>query len=187
MKLSVFMRPRFNTITRHVSRINREAWDCQFAQEHKQTPQEVPSPPSTTVNDKMRVLLLGGTGNLGRRCIPALIAHGHILTVYVRNPSKLRSLISTELLDRIDAVVEGDATDVATLKQAITDHNIEAILDVAGNQVLPWHEYELSKIAKAIADAAVAVGKERGKPLRIWVTSALGIMKIPDKDYLLED
>ncbi|PVH80268.1 hypothetical protein DL98DRAFT_459940 [Cadophora sp. DSE1049] len=135
----------------------------------------------------MRVLLLGGTGNLGRRCIPALVAHGHILTVYVRNPSKLRSLVSTELLDRINAVVVGDATDVSALKQAIIDHDIEAIVDVAGNQVLPWHEYVLSKIAKAIADAALEVGRERGKPLRIWVTSALGIMKIPGKDYLLED
>ncbi|KAH6713590.1 hypothetical protein DL95DRAFT_383840 [Leptodontidium sp. 2 PMI_412] len=135
----------------------------------------------------MRVLLLGPTGNLGLRCIPALIAHGHILTVFVRNPSKLRSLISTELLDRMNAVVVGDATDSAALKKALIDHDIEAIIDVAGNQVLPWHEYVLPKIAKAIADAALAVGKERGRPLRIWVTSGLFIMKIPGKDWTVQD
>ncbi|KAH7346745.1 hypothetical protein BKA65DRAFT_399818 [Rhexocercosporidium sp. MPI-PUGE-AT-0058] len=135
----------------------------------------------------MRVLLLGGTGNLGLRCTPALIAHGHLLTVYVRNPSKLRSLLSTELLDSINAVVVGDATNSAGLKKALIDHDIEAIVDVAGNQVLPWKEYVLPKIAKAIADAALAVGKERGKPLRIWVTSGLFIMKKPGTNATIQD
>jgi uncharacterized protein YbjT (DUF2867 family) len=37
----------------------------------------------------MRVLLLGGTGNLALRCIPALLANRHIVTLYVRNLSKL--------------------------------------------------------------------------------------------------
>ena len=135
----------------------------------------------------MRVLLLGGTGNLGLRCTPALIAHGHLLTVFVRNPSKLRSLLSTELLDRINAVGEGDATDTAALKRALIDHDIEAIVNVAGNQVLPWKEYVLPKIAKAIADAAFDVGKERGKPLRIWVTSGLFIMRKPGTNSTIQE
>jgi len=42
----------------------------------------------------MRVLLLGATGNLGSRCLPALVAHKHVVTVFVRNSSKLRAMMS---------------------------------------------------------------------------------------------
>jgi uncharacterized protein YbjT (DUF2867 family) len=135
----------------------------------------------------MRVLLLGATGNLGSRCVPALLAHNHILTIYVRNTHKLRSMHSPALLERVNAIVEGDATDYVALAQAIREHGIEAIIDVAGNQVLPWKEYLLPKIATAVSKAAVTVGKERGVPLRVWVTSGIGIMRYPGTSYLLQD
>jgi uncharacterized protein YbjT (DUF2867 family) len=86
----------------------------------------------------MRVLLLGGTGNLGKRCVPALLAHQHVLTIYVRNPSKFKSMMSPEIIQRLESIVVGDATDSAAIAKAIRDHDIEAIIDVAGNQVLPW-------------------------------------------------
>lgn len=135
----------------------------------------------------MRVLLLGATGNLGLRLIPALIAHGHTITAYVRDASKLRSLISGMLLERIEAIVEGDGTDSTALKQAILDHDVEGVIDVAGSRVNPREEFIFPKIAKAISNAAVAVGKERGTPLRVWVTSGLGILKHPGTQYLIQD
>lgn len=135
----------------------------------------------------MRVLLLGGTGNLGRRCVPALLAHQHVLTIFVRNPSKFKAMMSPELVERLESIVVGDATDSAALEKAIRDHDVEAIVDVAGNQVYPWQEYLLPMIAKAVSDAAVAIGKERGVPLRVWVTSGLGILKKPGTPYLVQD
>jgi NAD dependent epimerase/dehydratase family enzyme len=135
----------------------------------------------------MRVLLLGATGNLGSRLVPALIAHHHVLTILVRNTEKLRSLISPALLELVDSVVEGDATDSDRIKQTIKQHNIEAIVDVAGNQVLPWKEYLLPKIGKAICDAAVEVGKERGKPIRVWVTTVLILMRAQGSEYSFAD
>ena len=116
----------------------------------------------------MRVLLLGATGNLGKRCVPALLAHEHVLTIYVRNPSKFKSVMSPEIIQRLESIVVGDATDTATIAKTIRDHDIEGIVNVAGNQVLPWKEFLLPKIAKAVADAAIAVGNERGVPLRVW-------------------
>ncbi|TVY26477.1 hypothetical protein LHYA1_G005612 [Lachnellula hyalina] len=115
----------------------------------------------------MRVLLLGATGNLGKRCVPALLAHEHVLTIYVRNPSKFKSVMSPEIIQRLESIVIGDATDTATIAKTIRDHDIEGIVNVAGNQVLPWKEFLLPKIAKAVADAAMAVGNERGVPLRV--------------------
>lgn len=86
-------------------------------------------------------------------------------------------------------MVVGDATDAAGIKKAILDHDIEAIVDVAGNQVLPWKEYLLPKIAKAVTDAAIAVGKERGRPLRAWLVSGMSILQYPGtpNEYLLQD
>jgi putative NADH-flavin reductase len=135
----------------------------------------------------MRVLLLGATGNLGSRCLPALIAHRHIVTVIVRNPAKLRSLVSASLLERINAIVEGDVTDSAALKRVLLDHDIEGIIDVAGNQVKFWEEFLLPKIARAVVDAAVLVGRQRGKPLRAWITSGIGILQYPGTNYLIQD
>ena len=135
----------------------------------------------------MRVLLLGATGNLGSRCLPALIAHKHVVTGFVRNSPKLRAMMSPALLAEANAIVEGDATDSTALKKAILDHDIEGIIDVAGNIVPPWKEFLLPKIASAVRDAAVAVGKQRGKPLRARITSHLGILEYPGTSYLIQD
>ena len=134
----------------------------------------------------MRVLLLGATGNLGSRLIPALLVHNHKLTVYVRNLSKLHSLIPSSIVSQLSIVV-GDATDARSIEQAILDNDCDAIVDTAGNQVLPWREYLLPKIAKAVTDAAVAVGMARGKPMRAWLIGGLGSLEYPGTGYLLQD
>ncbi len=83
----------------------------------------------------MRVLLLGATGNLGSRCLPALNAHQHAVTIIVRNVPKLRSRMSPALLEKVNTIVDGDVTDVTLLKKTLLEHDIEGIIDVAGNQI----------------------------------------------------
>ncbi|KAH8588396.1 hypothetical protein B0O99DRAFT_361347 [Bisporella sp. PMI_857] len=134
----------------------------------------------------MRVLLLGATGNLGRRCVPALLAHHHVVTVYVRDPSKLESIFSPEVINSVRTVV-GDATDSSRLREVIVENDIQGIVDVAGNQVAPWKEYLMPKIAKAVSDTAIAVGKERKKALRVWLVSGFNILKYPGTPYLFDD
>jgi hypothetical protein len=137
----------------------------------------------------MKVLLLGCTGNLGLRCIPALLAYNHTVTLYVRNTAKLRSLVSPAVLEKVAAIVVGDATNSADIKKAIKEHDIEGVVNVAGNQVPPWQEFLLPKIAKAVSDAAVAVGKERGASLRGWLVSGMNILLYPGapNSYLIQD
>ena len=134
----------------------------------------------------MRVILLGATGNLGLCLIPALIAHKHHVTVYVRSISKLKSLISAALTEAI-VIVCGDATNSAAVKNAILENACDAVVDMAGNQVLPWKEHLLPKIVKAVADAAVAVGQERGRPMRAWFIGGMGLLQYPGTKYLLQD
>ena len=134
----------------------------------------------------MRVLLLGATGNLGLRLIPALLAHKHHVTVFVRSVHKLKNLVSPALIGLV-VIVCGDATDSAAVKRAILENHCDAVVDTAGNQVLPWKEYQLPKIAEAVADAAIAVGCERMKPLRAWFMGAIVLLRYPGTDYLLSD
>jgi hypothetical protein len=49
------------------------------------------------------------------------------------------------MLAEANAIVEGDATDSTALEKAILDHDIEGIIDVAGNIVPPWKEFLLPK------------------------------------------
>ncbi len=104
----------------------------------------------------MRVLLLGATENLGK------------VVVCVRSLSKLQSLVPSTVLCQLSIVV-GDATDSTSIEQAIIDNDCDSVVDTAGNQVLPWKEYLLPKIARAVTEAAVEVGLARGRPLRAWL------------------
>jgi uncharacterized protein YbjT (DUF2867 family) len=135
----------------------------------------------------MRVLLLGATGNLGSRCIPAILAHKHDLIVYVRNTQKLQSLMLSTLIEMF-TVVEGDATDAARLTQTLVEHDIDTIVNVAGNQVPPWKDYVLPAIAAAVIEASVKAGRARGMPLRLWNATGLGAMEYPlSGGYLIKD
>jgi len=118
--------------------------------------------------------------------VPALLAYNHDLVLYVRYPSKLETLFSSAVLERVKVTV-GDATDPAGIKQALLDYDIEGIVNVAGNQVLPWKEPLLPKIAKAVSSAAVAVGHERHEPLRLWLVSGINVLQYPGTGYLLDN
>ncbi|ESZ98829.1 hypothetical protein SBOR_0798 [Sclerotinia borealis F-4128] len=112
----------------------------------------------------MRVLLLGATGNLGRRCIPALLAHKH--------SSRL-------IFESLNAVVEGDATDQLGIQNALLEHDVEGIINVAGTQVKRGEEWQLHKIARAVCDAL--------RPLGVWICCGMGVLEYPGTGYLIED
>lgn len=136
----------------------------------------------------MRVLLLGGTGNLGLRLIPALLAHGHIVTAYVRSVPKLQSLVSPAMFDNI-STHEGDAFDSSAIEDALRKYNCDAIMNTAGNRVVKGPQV-LGKIATSVSSAAIKVGKERKKPLRAWLIGGMTSLEYPGtdskqlKDYL---
>ncbi|KAI1972561.1 hypothetical protein LOZ53_002600 [Ophidiomyces ophidiicola] len=131
----------------------------------------------------MRVLLLGATGNLGLRLIPALLVHGHQVVAYVRSPQKLQTLAPESVLVRV-GIFHGDATDVERLKTAIREHNCTAVVDTAGNQVWPWKEHQLRKIARAVSQAAIEIGEERGIPIQAHFLCGFGELNYPSLDSL---
>ncbi len=101
----------------------------------------------------MKLLLLGVTGNVGSRALPALIKRGHTVVAYVRSPNKLTPAMRTVLAD----VVIGSATDTQALKNAILNHGCEGVFHAAGVAQLWGHSKtgEYNKIFAAVVAAAV--------------------------------
>ncbi|PNS19913.1 hypothetical protein CAC42_7880 [Sphaceloma murrayae] len=122
---------------------------------------------------KMKVLLIGATGNLGSRLIPALLTHSHSLVVYVRTPSKLSTLLAPSVLSRI-TVIQGDATDPVAIKQALLDNKCDALVTTAGvSAIAPWGKSDFPRIFRAVVEGAAAAGSERGRPLRAWLLGGI--------------
>lgn len=134
----------------------------------------------------MKVLLLGVTGNVGSRLLPALLAHKHQVVAYVRAPAK----ISSEAMSKLNSVVVGSASDSAAIKGAILSHNCDAVVNAAGLAAMTgWTaQGEFPAIFAAVVQAAVEAGRERGGvPVRCWLMSGFSLLNSPKKPYLLVD
>jgi nucleoside-diphosphate-sugar epimerase len=77
----------------------------------------------------MRVFVAGGTGVVGRRLVPQLVARGHQVTATATGPGKLRSLeqwgADAVVMDGLDAVSVGEA--VAAARPDAIVHEMTAI------------------------------------------------------------
>jgi nucleoside-diphosphate-sugar epimerase len=77
----------------------------------------------------MRVFLAGGTGAIGCRLIPILIAHGHSVAATTRSPAKVADLrrlgADGVVLDGLDAVAVGEA--VARAEPDVIIHQMTAL------------------------------------------------------------
>lgn len=133
----------------------------------------------------MKVLLLGITGNVGSRLLPALLAHNHQVVAYVRTPSK----ISPEATSKLDSVVVGSANDSAAIKAAILTHSCDAVVNAAGIGNVLSAAPDFEAIFAAVVKACVEAGKERGsKPIRCWMMSGFGMMDHPaNKGHVMLD
>lgn len=132
----------------------------------------------------MRVLLLGATGSLGSRLLPALIQRGHTVTVFVRDHSRLPAGVDRSLFN----VECGDARKASEIKAAAAKSESEGIVNAAGNlTIAPWSSSSLPAIVDAVIRAALELGQERGTPLRLWVLAGVGMLDVPNTNHMLVD
>jgi len=135
----------------------------------------------------MKVLLLGATGNLGSRLIPALLTHGHSVVAFARTTSKLQTLLPASVHERI-TTVQVDATDSLAIKKAILDTKCDAVVTAAGVAAMaPWGSSDLPTIFRAVVDAVREAGAERGSPLRLWVMGGMSVLYYPGTGKMLSD
>ncbi|KAF2718714.1 NAD(P)-binding protein [Polychaeton citri CBS 116435] len=135
----------------------------------------------------MIVLLLGATGNLGSRLIPALLTHGHSVVAFVRSSSKLESLLPPSVYQQI-TVIEGDAKDAASVKKAILNSKCDAVVSTAGVAAMaPWGRSDLPAIFKAVLDGVQEAGADRERPLRTWFLAGMGILYYPGTESMISN
>jgi nucleoside-diphosphate-sugar epimerase len=135
----------------------------------------------------MKVFLIGATGNLGIRLIPALLTHDHNVVAFVRSSHKLETLLPASIYRQL-VVVQGDATDPLSIKRAILDTSCDAVINTAGVAALPpWGKSELPVIFQAVLDAVREAGLERKKPLRTWFLGGMGVLNYPGTESMLSN
>ncbi|KAL2060680.1 hypothetical protein VTL71DRAFT_9321 [Oculimacula yallundae] len=135
----------------------------------------------------MKVLLLGATGNVGSRLLPALIAHNHQVVIYVRNASKL----SLDAKSACSSIVVGSATDSAAIKEAILSHNIDAVVNAAGVAAMTGFtaQGEFNAIFEAVVTAVRDAARQRadGTPIRFWGMSGFAVLDHPRRPFVIGD
>jgi nucleoside-diphosphate-sugar epimerase len=87
-----------------------------------------------TEEDAMKVFVAGGTGVVGRRLVPLLVARGHEVTATTTNPAKVGSIESQGahgvVMDGLDAASVGEA--VAAARPDVIVHQMTGISETHG-------------------------------------------------------
>lgn len=114
----------------------------------------------------MKVIVLGGTGFIGRHVCEKLAAAGHFITVPTRRVSTAKHI---QMLPRLD-LLACDVHDVAQLTSAVAGH------DVVVNLVAVLHgdEARFNHVHVALVEKIVAACQAAGSVKRMVHVSALG-------------
>ncbi|MDI1489319.1 MAG: hypothetical protein OHK93_008597 [Ramalina farinacea] len=145
----------------------------------------------------MRVLVIGAAGKLlngsfmlcpreahlhkgrvGSAALAACLAKNHVVTAFVRSPSKLPLEVRTHPRIR---VVRGDATSPASLVEAIRDQDAIIQTAIYGSNS-PWGTSDSEKVIRTIVTAIKEVQSSRrlgATPIRLWVLSGQVLLDIP--------
>lgn len=107
----------------------------------------------------MNILLLGGTGFVGRALIDRLVREGHYVRVVSRRRERHRDL----LVFPSAHVVDGDARDARALERELRDMQADAIVNLVGvlNASAAGFEAAHVGVARAAVQAAGAAGVQR--------------------------
>ena len=104
----------------------------------------------------LRCLVTGGTGYIGGRLVPELLAAGHQVRCLARSPEKLRDHPWSEQVER----VRGDVTDANSLGPAMRDIDIAYYLVHALGSGRGFEETD-REAARTFGEAARAAGVRR--------------------------
>ena len=109
----------------------------------------------------MKLLILGATGRIGRELVDLALARGHLVTAYVRTPTKLRRR------ERGLIVKQGDALEVDCLTEALLGQ--DAVVSALG---LPAKKALRPSSFMAESMASTVAAMKRAKVQRLALVSA---------------
>lgn len=122
------------------------------------------------VADKLKIIIFGATGNLGRVLVPVALERGFQVSVFIRNRAKLESLFSREITGRLRVNI-GDVFDSAAVTKALAGQ--EAAVNAAAHRT---DRREFENICRAVIMAA---DQELIKARRFWQLGGLPGLDVP--------
>ncbi len=111
----------------------------------------------------MRIVVLGATGNVGRRVVAEALSRGHDVTAVVRDPDKLEALPANVIARIGDA---GDVDDVAAL-------SAEQDVVINATRPPPGREKEITATTQSLMDGVARAG------VRLLVVGGAATLKVP--------
>lgn len=98
------------------------------------------------------ILVFGATGGTGKAFVEQALEHGHIITAFVRDPSKLTAhdKLTTE---------QGDLFDAAAVKAAVTSEHDAVFTAYGFSNKEPDNKHE--RVTQAVAAGMAAAGVKR--------------------------
>jgi uncharacterized protein YbjT (DUF2867 family) len=138
-----------------------------------------------------RVFIIGGTGNIGIKCVNDLLAKNIPVTLYARNPEKASAMFSHHTSNLVH-ILQGDLSDLSPIEQGIKGHTRLFLLvgDFSSfaktKHTIAKYAYEAGvKQVVDISSFSVNIG---------WRTSAIGshhylgekaVFDIPNRGYFV--
>jgi uncharacterized protein YbjT (DUF2867 family) len=111
------------------------------------------------------LLILGANGSIARVAIELFLKETDAqLTLYLRNPSRLKNIDSNRV-----RIIKGDVLDIETLKEAMIGQDV-VYANLAG---------QLERMAKKVVEAMNATGIKR----LIWISSMGIYSEVPGERY----
>lgn len=127
---------------------------------------------------KMKVLIFGATGTIGRELVKQALELGYAVTAFVRNPAKV------ELKHANLTVAQGDVLDPASVERAIPNHEavlcslgagIKGTIRSEGTQNI-IRAMEKADIRRFICLSTLGVGDSQGNMNAYWKYIMFGLL-----------
>jgi putative NADH-flavin reductase len=126
----------------------------------------------------VKILLLGATGNTGRRILRLALQQGHDVTAFVRDETKLESVVDRPLPSSLHVLI-GDISKSADVARVMVGHDV--VINAAG---LVREGSAFTQLVQAVIDSAIATLGERG---RLWLFGGAAVLDVPGTRMMAVD
>ena len=139
---------------------------------------EKTNPMDPIKKEKMKVLIFGPTGSIGRELVKQALEQGHVVTAFARNPAKVD-------LEHADlTVIQGDVMDPAVVERAVPGHETVLCSLGAGLKGKVRSEgtrnviraMENAGVRRLICQSTLGVGDSRGNLNTYWKYLMFGLL-----------
>ena len=90
---------------------------------------------------KKNILLLGGTGFLGKNIVEKLIESNHRLILIVRDSKKALNFFNDESI----SLIEGDLSDLILIDKTIEEYDVNLVIHLISNLISARLEIDFNK------------------------------------------